>query len=178
MNEAIERVRQQARAAVAVAGAVGDAIRELGSVPSGHLYARLMGHLSLEAYESILSTLVQTGLVRREANHLLVWSGPTGSPGEPQPNQQHTASSMNIIIPNNATTASIQAAHQPPRGSTHFRFTTPRRKPVVDAIKNLDTLAGCTGKLEFGKVEFEGRGRHAKIKAFHPMAGPCACHLT
>jgi len=73
---------------------------------------------------------------------------------------------MNISIPSNATTQSIQTAHVPPRGATHFRFTTPGKKPVIDKLKNLDTLAGCSGKLEYGTVEFEGRGRHAKIKAF------------
>lgn len=77
---------------------------------------------------------------------------------------------MNITIPSNATTASIKAAHPVPRGATHFRFTAPGRKPVMDAVKNLDTLAGCSGKLEYGKVQFEGRGRHAKIKAFTALA--------
>lgn len=76
---------------------------------------------------------------------------------------------MNITIPSNATTASIKAAHPVPRGATHFRFTEGRRNPVIDRIENLDTLAGCSGKLEYGKVEFEGRGRHAKIKAFTPL---------
>jgi len=77
---------------------------------------------------------------------------------------------MNITIPSNATVKSIKAAHPVPRGATHFRFTSPRRKPVIDAIKNLDTLAGCCGRLEYGKVQFEGRGRFAKIKAFTPLA--------
>ena len=77
---------------------------------------------------------------------------------------------MNITIPNNATTASIKTAHPAPRGASHFCFTEPRRKPVIDVIKNLDTLAGCSGKLEYGKVQFEGRGRYAKIRAFTVMA--------
>jgi len=73
---------------------------------------------------------------------------------------------MNITIPSNATTQSIKTAHPAPRGATHFRFTTAKRKAIIDAIKNLDTLAGCSGKLEYGKVTFHGRGRHAKIVAF------------
>ena len=77
---------------------------------------------------------------------------------------------MNINIPSNATTASIKTMHPAPRGATHFRYTTSGRKPVVDAIKNLDVLAGCSGKLEYGKVTFEGRGRHAKIKSFTALA--------
>ena len=77
---------------------------------------------------------------------------------------------MNITIHVNATTASIKTAHPVPRGATHFRFTAPGHKPVIDAIKNLDILAGCSGKLEYGTVKFEGRGRHAKIKAFSALA--------
>lgn len=74
-----------------------------------------------------------------------------------------------VTIPQNATTKSILETHKPPRGATHFRYTEGRRKPVMDSIKNIDTLAGCSGKLEFGKVTFEGRGRHAKIKEFIPL---------
>ena len=73
---------------------------------------------------------------------------------------------MKIEIPSNATTKEILATHQVPRGATHFRFTTGKHKPVIDRIKNLNTLAGCTGTLEYGKVTFEGRGRHSKVKEF------------
>ena len=73
---------------------------------------------------------------------------------------------MNITIPANATTASIKTAHPVPRKATHFRYTERGRKPIIDKIENLDTLAGCSGKLEYGTVTFEGRGRYAKIKAF------------
>jgi hypothetical protein len=79
---------------------------------------------------------------------------------------------MNVTIPANATTKSILAANKPPRGATHFRFTEARRKPVIDKIKNVDTLAGCSGKLEFGKVTYEGRGRHAKVSGFTPLDAP------
>ena len=75
-----------------------------------------------------------------------------------------------ITIANNATSKSIQNEHPAPRGATHFRFSTQGRKPVIDKLSNLDTLAGCSGKLEYGKVEYEGRGRYAKIKAFTPIA--------
>lgn len=73
---------------------------------------------------------------------------------------------MNITIPSNATVKSIKAAHPVPRGATHFRLTTSKRKAIIDVLKNLDSLAGCSGKLEYGKVTFQGRGRHAKIVAF------------
>ncbi len=63
-------------AAIRVAAAVGDAIRELKSVPSGHLYARLMGHMSLDTYNGCIKILKQAELVKEE-NHLLTWVGPT-----------------------------------------------------------------------------------------------------
>ena len=56
--------------------AIAQAIEELGTVPSGHLYARLMGHLSIDDYQSVIATLVRSGLVREHRNHLLEWVGP------------------------------------------------------------------------------------------------------
>ena len=55
---------------------VADAIQELGSVPAGHLYAAVMGHMSLETFEGIVGVLVGAKLVRRDASHLLTWIGP------------------------------------------------------------------------------------------------------
>lgn len=74
-----------------------------------------------------------------------------------------------VTIPANATAKAILETNKPPRGATHFRYMEGRHKPIIDAIKNIDCLAGCTGKLEFGKVSFEGRGRHAKITEFLPI---------
>lgn len=65
----------QLQAALQMAAAVAEAIRELGSVPNGHLYARLMGKLSLESYNSIIQTLVKAKLVENK-NDLLTWIGP------------------------------------------------------------------------------------------------------
>mgnify|MGYP001592016593 CR=1 FL=1 len=65
----------QQQATIDVIRAVADAIRNLGEVPSGHLYARLMGHVSLEEYTSIIGTLKQAGLIS-EQNYLLTWIGP------------------------------------------------------------------------------------------------------
>jgi len=72
-------------AAVNVVLAVADCIRELGAVPSGHLYARLMGHMDIDAYQSVIGTLVRAGFVREHPSHLLEWIGPSGS--VPQQNQ-------------------------------------------------------------------------------------------
>ena len=120
-----------------------------------------MGHMSLERFEAILSNIVATGLVRRECNHLLVWTGPT-LPGEQS--KQHTntttpiANNMKVTIALGSTTQSIKAAHPVPRSATHFRFTEKGRKPVVDKITNLDTLAGCEGKLEYGNANLPRTG--------------------
>lgn len=64
----------QEKAAVEIVLAVGSAIKELGSVPNGHLYARLMGQMSLETYNKIIALLVKTGAVKND-NHLLTWVG-------------------------------------------------------------------------------------------------------
>jgi hypothetical protein len=64
----------QIKAALQITAAVAEAIRELGSVPSGHLYAQLCGKLSLQQYESIIHLLKNTGLVS-ESFHELTWIG-------------------------------------------------------------------------------------------------------
>lgn len=55
--------------------AVADAVKALGSVPSGHLYARLMGRMSLAEYDGIVAVLKRAKLVE-ERHHLLTWKGP------------------------------------------------------------------------------------------------------
>jgi len=149
-------LRAEAHASIRIVGAIADAVRELGSVPSGHLYAQLMGRMSLATYQSIISNIASTGLIRVDGNHLLVWTGPNGAASEQQPSQQPTQTNaiMKITIPLMSTTASIKVAFPVPRSATHFRFTSPSKKPIIDKLANLDTLAGCSGKLEFGKPEF------------------------
>lgn len=66
---------RQVETALQVTAIVGDCIRDLGSVPSGHLYARLMDHMDLRTYEAIVAALKQAGLVSESAN-LLTWTGP------------------------------------------------------------------------------------------------------
>ena len=55
--------------------AVAEAIRELKRVPSGHLYARLMGCMSLDQYNQIIGILKKAGMVK-EVHNELVWSEP------------------------------------------------------------------------------------------------------
>lgn len=67
---------EQAKAALKVTMAVADAIKELGTVPAGELYAQVMGHMSLDGFNSLINLLTrgETPLVRREGD-LLVWNG-------------------------------------------------------------------------------------------------------
>lgn len=65
----------QEKAAMEIVLAVGQAIKELGSVPSGHLYARLMGNMSLDTYNKVIALLKKVGAVKEEG-HLLTYIGP------------------------------------------------------------------------------------------------------
>lgn len=62
------------KSVVAVIVAVAEAIRELKRVPSGHLYAQLMGRMSMDTYNAVIGTLKNTGLVE-EKDHELIWCG-------------------------------------------------------------------------------------------------------
>jgi hypothetical protein len=67
--------KQEALSAFKVVAAIGETIRDLGEVPSGHLYAQLMSRMSLDTYNKIIGILKQTKLVK-ESGHLLTWIGP------------------------------------------------------------------------------------------------------
>ena len=62
------------RSAIMLAIVVAEAIRTAGQIPSGTVYAMMMGQMSLEVYESILDRLVGAGLIRRDV-YLLTWIG-------------------------------------------------------------------------------------------------------
>ena len=66
--------------AAQVAHAIAEVIRELGEIPSGHLYARLMGMMDLSQYEQIIGLLIDARLVERDRFHLLRWIGPAANP--------------------------------------------------------------------------------------------------
>ena len=66
----------QVKAALAVTMAVAETIREAGEVPSGTVYAALIGRVSLEGYQSMLRNLKNAGLVEESPAHLLKWIGP------------------------------------------------------------------------------------------------------
>ena len=53
--------------------AVAEAIRDLGQVPSGHLYARLNAHgMDITTYEKIIGLLVRANVIEK-CGDLLVW---------------------------------------------------------------------------------------------------------
>lgn len=62
-------------AALSILMTVAETIREIGEVPSGTLYAMLCGTISLDEYQSMITTLKRAGLVD-EQSHLLRWIGP------------------------------------------------------------------------------------------------------
>ena len=69
--------REQIRAVIELAVEYGRLIRSakqsaLGGIPNGELYARVMGHISLEQHTAILNMLKEQKLIE-ETNHLLVW---------------------------------------------------------------------------------------------------------
>lgn len=67
--------KEEITAAVEILAAVADTIKQLGSVPSGHVYAAVMGMLSLVEYNACINILERQGLVRRDPNFVLTWTG-------------------------------------------------------------------------------------------------------
>lgn len=67
--------KEQCLIAVKTVQAIADAIRELRSVPSAELYARVMPYISLDNYERILGILKRSGVVEERA-HVLYWVAP------------------------------------------------------------------------------------------------------
>lgn len=68
--------KTQAKAALGAAMAIAETIRELKEVPSGILYANVMGHMSFDVYQRVIEVLTNAGLVAQQPNHLLRWIGP------------------------------------------------------------------------------------------------------
>lgn len=78
MSEQIESYREkrskEIMAYVELAKCLAKTIRELGEVPSGHLYAMVMGQMNLEQYNRIIQVLKDTKCIE-ERNYLLKWVG-------------------------------------------------------------------------------------------------------
>lgn len=65
---------EQTRAVVGAVTAIADAIKELGTVPSGVLYAHAGQVLSLDQYQAIIGFLQKEKFIKVEA-HLITWIG-------------------------------------------------------------------------------------------------------
>jgi hypothetical protein len=65
---------EEVSGAIQILKAVADTIKELGSVPSGELYAMLSGRMSLENYTKIINILKNAPVIKEE-HHLLIWIG-------------------------------------------------------------------------------------------------------
>jgi hypothetical protein len=66
---------QQDRIASAILD-LAEAIRELRSVPTGVVYAILLGQFSLAEYELMLQTLKNAKLITVDRQHVAHWTGP------------------------------------------------------------------------------------------------------
>jgi len=64
----------QAQKLIQFMGAIASLIKEVKSIPSGHLYAQLMGKMSLDQYQDMIATLQKAGLVSLK-NDLLTYTG-------------------------------------------------------------------------------------------------------
>lgn len=67
--------KEQVQIVFEVMSAMAGVIRAKGEIPSGELYAAVMGKMDIHTYEAILSRIKGSGLVE-EKNHLLRWVGP------------------------------------------------------------------------------------------------------
>lgn len=65
--------QKQVSAAINTIKAIADAIKGLGTVQSGVLYANVMNHLSLQEYERIIQILVDSEIITKK-NHELKWN--------------------------------------------------------------------------------------------------------
>ena len=67
---------QELKAGTAMIMAVAETVRECREVPSGTIYAGLMGRVSLEGYQKIVGILTNAGLIAVDRSRLVRWTGP------------------------------------------------------------------------------------------------------
>ena len=66
-------MKTEVKAVLELVRTVADLIRELESIPSGELYARLMPYgIGLATYQGLIETLVRAGVIENRG-HLLTW---------------------------------------------------------------------------------------------------------
>jgi hypothetical protein len=66
--------KEQTKSALKMILAVSETIREAGRIPSGTLYAVLMGKVDMAGYTKMIDILKRAGLVE-EKFHELIWVG-------------------------------------------------------------------------------------------------------
>jgi hypothetical protein len=74
MNAPTSTTRSEVDAALVAVQALAQIIQP-APIPSGHLYARVCGAMTLEAYTGAIGLLKRAGLVA-EKGHVLTWTGP------------------------------------------------------------------------------------------------------
>jgi len=76
-KEAVNATPAQKQAAIQAIRAIADAIRALGTVPSGHLYSNsVMAFMTLDQYNQVLGMLTRAQLIKVDGSHLITWTGP------------------------------------------------------------------------------------------------------
>jgi hypothetical protein len=65
----------QVAAVAEVVALLGNIIRQVKEIPSGHLYARLMDKVNLDQYNSLIAILQRMGWIKIQ-HHLIIWTGP------------------------------------------------------------------------------------------------------
>lgn len=75
IKESVSRWAEETNRALKLLTVVAETVREAGRVPSGTVYAALVGRVTIEGYQSMLRTLKNAGLVE-EKHHELFWIGP------------------------------------------------------------------------------------------------------
>ena len=74
LNKLTTMTTEQAQKLIEFMGAIASLIKEVKEIPSGHLYAQLMGKMSLDQYQNMIETLKKAGLVSLK-NDLLTYIG-------------------------------------------------------------------------------------------------------
>jgi len=67
------QTRDELKAGLIVLAIMAETIREFGSIPSGHLYAQMMGKVTIDGFESAVRTLCGSTVIRK-AGDVLHWN--------------------------------------------------------------------------------------------------------
>lgn len=68
--------RDELKSGLMMLQAVADTVRELGECPSETIYAALIGKVSFEGCQKILTILSNAGLIKVAPSHMITWVGP------------------------------------------------------------------------------------------------------